>query len=68
MSQHRRPLPDLTKASWRTSSYSGGQGDCVQIAHAIPHLTPIRDSKQPPTAPVICFGHDAWRAFLAHLR
>ncbi|MEV2248990.1 DUF397 domain-containing protein [Streptomyces sp. NPDC050147] len=54
---------------------SGGQGDCVQVADGdcvqvadgIPHLTPVRDSKQHPTAPVICFGHDAWQAFLTHL-
>lgn len=30
--------PDMTKAMWRTSSYSGGQGDCVEVADRVPHL------------------------------
>jgi hypothetical protein len=53
-------------AIWRRSSYSGGQGDCLELAHGIPALAPVRDSKN-PTGPVIPFNRDAWRAFIAHV-
>ncbi|MFE6101801.1 DUF397 domain-containing protein [Streptomyces laurentii] len=32
MDQARPALPDLTTATWRTSSYSGAQGECVEVA------------------------------------
>jgi hypothetical protein len=56
----------MTRAAWRTSSYSGGQGDCVEIATDLPHLVPARDSKR-PAGPVIGFGRDAWQAFVRDL-
>ncbi|GAA3375630.1 DUF397 domain-containing protein [Streptomyces sannanensis] len=55
-----------TTALWRTSSYSGGQGDCVEVADNVPGLIPVRDSKR-PTGPVIVFGPRAWNAFITHL-
>lgn len=54
-------------AIWRRSSYSGGQGDCLELAHNIPGLAPVRDSKDPGGA-VIVFGRGAWGAFVARLR
>ncbi|MFJ8855054.1 DUF397 domain-containing protein [Streptomyces sp. NPDC102437] len=60
------PMPDLTRAAWRTSSHSGGQGDCVEAATNLPHLVPVRDSKR-PDGPVIGFGRGAWRAFVSDL-
>ncbi|MEU6224223.1 DUF397 domain-containing protein [Streptomyces sp. NPDC047042] len=67
MTQDRRPLRDLTEAVWRVSSYSGGQGECVEIADNLPYLVPVRDSKWRATAPAITFGRDAWCAFVAQL-
>ncbi|MEU8673395.1 DUF397 domain-containing protein [Streptomyces sp. NPDC048560] len=66
MTQDRRPLPDLAGAQWRVSSYSGGQGECVEVARDLPHLVPVRDSTR-PAGPVIGFGRDAWRAFIGDL-
>jgi hypothetical protein len=66
MSTARHNTPDLSGARWRCSTCSGGNNECVEIADSIPALTPVRDSKM-PTGPVIFFGRDAWRAFLAHL-
>jgi hypothetical protein len=57
----------LTGAAWRTSSYSGGQGNCVETATNLPTHTPVRDSKR-PAGPTITFSHTAWRTFVAHLR
>ncbi|MET7294840.1 DUF397 domain-containing protein [Streptomyces griseoloalbus] len=54
-------------AIWRKSSYSGGQGDCLELAHNVPALAPVRDSKN-PAGPVISFGRDAWGVFVAHVR
>ncbi|TDC25683.1 DUF397 domain-containing protein [Streptomyces sp. 8K308] len=58
--------PDPARLAWRASSYSGGQGECVQVADGVPDLIPVRDSKR-PTVQVIAFPHAAWRAFVATL-
>jgi hypothetical protein len=51
---------------WRTSSYSGGQGDCVEIADLTHGVIPVRDSKR-PTGPILRITPDAWRTFVAQL-
>ncbi|MFI0874697.1 DUF397 domain-containing protein [Streptomyces parvus] len=66
MTQDRLTPPALDKAAWRTSSYSGGQGECVEVAPNLPHLVPVRDSTR-PAGPAITFGHAAWRAFVSDL-
>ncbi len=47
---------------WHTSSYSYGNGDCVQVAPA-PDRVLVRDSKN-PEGPALAVPGDAWRAFL----
>ncbi|MFJ9635184.1 DUF397 domain-containing protein [Streptomyces sp. NPDC101178] len=66
MTQDRLTPSDLAEATWRTSSYSGGQGDCVEVAPSLPHLIPVRDSTR-PTGPVLTFGHTAWQTFVNDL-
>lgn len=66
MSLERSTALDLTEAIWVKSSYSGGQGECLELAHDVPALAPVRDSKD-PSGPVIPFGRAAWGAFVAHL-
>ncbi|MEU1220406.1 DUF397 domain-containing protein [Streptomyces microflavus] len=66
MTQDRLTPPDLAEAAWRTSSYSGGQGDCVEVAPNLPHLIPVRDSTR-PTGPVLTFGHTTWQTFVNDL-
>lgn len=64
---HEAPIsPDAPETKWRTSSYSGGQGNCLEVAENVPHLVPVRDSKR-PTGPVLGFSHNAWSTLLAHL-
>ncbi|MEU0631727.1 DUF397 domain-containing protein [Streptomyces sp. NPDC005989] len=48
------------------SSYSSGDGECVEVARNIPHTVAVRDSKQ-PDGPVIVLGPAAWDAFPAGL-
>jgi hypothetical protein len=59
---------DLTRAVWRKSSYSGGNGgNCVEVARNLPGIVAVRDSKN-PTDPALTFTLDEWRAFLADAR
>ncbi|MFH8513906.1 DUF397 domain-containing protein [Streptomyces gelaticus] len=44
------------------SSYSSGNGECVEVARNIPHTLAVRDSKR-PDGPVIVLGPAAWDAF-----
>jgi uncharacterized protein DUF397 len=68
MKRARHSTPRLLGPRWRSSTYSGGNNECVEVADDIPGIVPVRDSKQPSTGPVLAFGHDAWGAFLGHLR
>ncbi|QNP72619.1 DUF397 domain-containing protein [Streptomyces roseirectus] len=64
-----RVTPDLSGAQWRKSTYTGGEaGDnCVEVAHNIPHLIPVRDSKTPHTTPLTFTPH-AWQTFITATR
>ncbi|MFE3942586.1 DUF397 domain-containing protein [Streptomyces sp. NPDC059118] len=44
------------------SSYSSGNGECVEVARNIPRTVAVRDSKQ-PDGPVIVVAPAAWDAF-----
>ncbi|MFD0305102.1 DUF397 domain-containing protein [Streptomyces sp. NPDC127119] len=67
MSQDHHIQPVLAEAVWRASSYSGGQGNCVEVAGNLTPLTPVRDSKR-PAGPVLAFSRNAWTSFVDHLR
>ncbi len=54
--------PDLTTAHWFTSSYSSGEGQCVEVA-ALPNMIASRDSKD-VNSPVLLFTRDCWRDFV----
>ncbi|MEV7780651.1 DUF397 domain-containing protein [Kitasatospora sp. NPDC088351] len=52
---------------WRKSTYSNGQGDCVEIADGFTGVVPVRDSKD-PHGPALTFTTDGWQAFVAGVR
>jgi hypothetical protein len=52
----------MIMAAWRKSSYSGSEGNCVEVAWLAP-ATAVRDSKN-PTGPVLTFPVRAWSSFL----
>jgi hypothetical protein len=52
----------LTRATWRKSSYSGGSGNCVEVADYLPGVVGVRDSKDPVGRPLV-FTTLAWLAF-----
>ncbi|GAA3039865.1 DUF397 domain-containing protein [Kitasatospora sp. NPDC127116] len=43
---------------WRKSSYSNGDGDCVEVAEGIAGMVPVRDSKD-PHGPALRFTPEA---------
>jgi hypothetical protein len=58
---------DHTIATWRKSSYSGGNGsECVEVAPASPVVL-IRDTAN-RAGTVLEFAHAAWRTFAAGLK
>ncbi|HTZ22675.1 MAG TPA: DUF397 domain-containing protein [Streptosporangiaceae bacterium] len=60
-------MHDLRRAEWRTSTFSGGNGSCVQVASNLPGIIAIRDSKD-PQGPALVFTPRQWTAFLAGIR
>ncbi|MGW7402105.1 DUF397 domain-containing protein [Streptomyces cyaneofuscatus] len=60
--------PDLSTASWRSSSYSNTNGgECVQVSDDFPGLVPVRDSKN-PTGPALIVRATAWDAFVSSVK
>lgn len=66
MNSAHHSTPGLPGARWRTSSYSGGNNECGEVAPNLPHLVPVRDSSR-PAGPVIAFGRDSRRVFISDL-
>jgi hypothetical protein len=56
-------------SSFRKSSYSAGEGNCVEVAHTATLGRAIRDSKQHPEdgAPLLTVSRDAWHRFVQYL-
>ena len=57
----------LDGAVWHKSSYSGTQGNCVEVARNLPGIVAVRDSKH-PSGPVLITSPDEWRTFVADVR
>jgi hypothetical protein len=59
---------DLSRANWRKSSHSGGNGgQCVEVARNLPGVVVVRDSKARQEGTLI-FSRAAWTGFVASLR
>ena len=53
---------------WRKSSYSGNGGaSCVEVAHNLPGIVAVRDSKN-RTGPALAFTPSAWAEFIAGVK
>jgi Domain of unknown function (DUF397) len=60
------PRPGLRAIYWRKSSYSLGNGECIEIASSGDGDVVVRDSKNPDGVVLSC-GPGEWRAFLSQL-
>jgi hypothetical protein len=54
---------DFSCAEWHKSSYSGQDGNCVEVARNLPGLVAVRDSKEPDGAKLVV-SPETWRAFV----
>ena len=59
--------PAPSRATWRTSSHSGANGDCVQVASHGQALIAIRDSRN-LAGPVLAFTAGQWKEFTGTLK
>ena len=57
---------DVTRTAWRTSSRSGNNWQCVEVALG-GECVAVRDSKQPARSTLV-FSADSWAAFVAGVR
>ncbi|WP_330232044.1 DUF397 domain-containing protein [Nocardia sp. NBC_00508] len=57
-------MSEASEAAWFKSSYSGSQGDCVEVAWLAEGGVGLRDSKN-PTGPALVFTLGEWEAFTA---
>ncbi|WP_329148304.1 DUF397 domain-containing protein [Streptomyces sp. NBC_01456] len=55
---------DLQNAQWFKSSYSNGNGNCIDVAH-LGDKVAMRDSKQHGTGPILTSTAEGWRSFIA---
>ncbi len=58
---------DLTRAHWYTSSYSGGNGSCIEVARNLPGAVGVRDSKH-RHGPKLIFTSGQWQRFAAQVK
>ena len=58
---------DLSRATWRKSTYSSQNGNCVEVARNLPELVAIRDSKQ-PDGPILLVTSKVWRTLIEDLQ
>lgn len=49
--------------TWTKSSYSGGNGACVEVKSPVVQEIAVRDSKV-PAGPSLTFVPDSWNAFV----
>lgn len=62
---HAAISADVCRASWRKSSFSNLNGNCVE-ARRLPHdRIAVRDTKDNGTGPVLIFTTAEWDAFMA---
>lgn len=54
-------FPDLSRAGWRRSTYSGSNGNCVEVGAGSPAVL-VRDTKDQAGA-VLAFTPGVWQLF-----
>jgi hypothetical protein len=55
---------DFAQVTWRKSSWSAMNGNCLEFAELEDGLIGIRDTKEDGQGPVLVFDRTAWRSFI----
>lgn len=53
--------------AWTKSSFSGGNNNCLEVAHGLHGVMPVRDSKN-PTGPALVIPAGAWTSFVVAVK
>ncbi len=61
------PPTDFESFEFVKSSYSSGNGECVEVARNVGGVVAVRDSKN-PDGPVLVNSAEAWASFTSCLR
>jgi uncharacterized protein DUF397 len=56
------------RATWRKSSWSSMNGNCVECAELDSGLIGVRDTKDHGRGPVLVFDKMAWRSFIGSVK
>jgi hypothetical protein len=56
--------PDLTRITWRKSTFSGLNGGCVEIADLDDGRVAVRDTKHNGSGPTLIFTPHEWDMFI----
>ncbi|MEU7571364.1 DUF397 domain-containing protein [Micromonospora sp. NPDC049240] len=60
-------MTEMTTARWRKSSYSGNEGNCVEVADNLPGVVGVRDSKD-VAGPSLTFSSAHWNSFVEFVK
>jgi hypothetical protein len=60
-------MRDLAGATWRKSSRSSNQGNCVEVADNLAGVIGVRDSKD-TDGPALTFNPGQWAGFVRAVR
>ena len=60
-------MSDQAVSDWRVASYTGGQGNCVEVGRSATTIA-VRDTKNRENGPVLGFDFSTWRAFTQRLK
>jgi len=59
-------MSDETVSDWQVSTYTGGQGNCVEVGKSATTIA-VRDTKD-REGPVLHFAPATWRTFIQRLK
>ena len=60
-------MNDEEVTGWRVATYTGGQGNCVEVGSSAAAVA-VRDTKDRESGPVLRFAPSVWQAFTEHLK